>query len=179
MHENVVSWFEETRDQLTSTYGTYLPSVAFVHIPVSASGAFQPFAVNSTTAPGINDDGAFPGQGTPNGVQDERFMKALMDTKNLTAVFSGHQHGDDWCFKWDNQLSGMGLTGNGLDLCFSRHTGYGGYGDWKRGSRQILLSLDSLGSSIETWNRIDDGSFTGLVTLNSTFGKDKYPLVVS
>lgn len=102
-----------------------------------------------------------------------------MDTKNLTAVFSGHQHGDDWCFKWDSQLSGMNLTGNGLDLCFSRHTGYGGYGHRKRGSRQILLSLDSLGTSIETWNRIDDGSLTGSVTLNSTFGKDKYPLVES
>ncbi|KAG8161982.1 hypothetical protein KVR01_007747 [Diaporthe batatas] len=159
--ETVVSWFEEARDQLASTYGAYLPSIAFVHIPVSASGAFQPSAVNSSFAPGINEDGAFPGQGKGNGRQDEPFMKALMDTRNLTA------------------LSVTGLTGNGLNLCFSRRTGYGGYGDWKRGSRQILLSLDSLGSSIETWNRLDDGSVTGLVSLNSTFGKDQYPVVTT
>lgn len=73
----------------------------------------------------------------------------------------------------------MELTGNGLDLCFSRHTGYGGYGNWTRGSRQVLLNLESLGSSIETWNRLADGNVTGEVTLNSTFGKDKYPLVQS
>lgn len=73
----------------------------------------------------------------------------------------------------------MELTGNGLDLCFSRHTGYGGYGNWTRGSRQVLVSLESLGSSIETWNRLDDGNVTGEVTLNSTFGTDEYPLVLS
>ena len=179
MDSSVVSWFEETRDKLANTYGTYLPSIAFFHIPVSASGAFQASAVNSNTAPGINAEGRFSGQGKGKSGKDERFMQALMDTKNLTAAFSGHQHGDDWCFKWDQQLSGMRLTGNGLDLCFSRRTGYGGYGNWKRGSRQIFLSLDSLGSSIETWNHLDDGTVTGSVTLNATFGSDKYTLVKS
>ncbi|KAH8751319.1 Metallo-dependent phosphatase-like protein [Diaporthe sp. PMI_573] len=176
---SVVSWFEETRDKLANTYGTCLPSIAFFHIPVSASGAFQASAVNSNTAPGINAEGRFTGQGKGKSGKDERFMQALMDTKNLTAAFSGHQHGDDWCFKWDQQLSGMRLTGDGLDLCFSRRTGYGGYGNWKRGSRQIFLSLDSLGSSIETWNHLDDGTVTGSVTLNATFGSDKYALVKS
>lgn len=176
---SVVSWFVETSDKLAGTYGTSLPSLAFFHIPVTASAAFQPTAVNSSTAPGINAEGGFSGQGNGKIGKDEQFMQALLNTNNLTAAFSGHQHGEDWCFKWDKQLSGMKLTGNGLDLCFSRRTGYGGYGDWKRGSRQILLSLDSLGSSIQTWNRIEDGSFSGFVTLNATFGKDQYPLVES
>lgn len=174
-----MSWFEKTRDNLANTYGTSLPSLAFFHIPVSASAVFQPSAVNSNTAPGINAEGAFPGQGTSNGDQDGPFMQALLDTKNMTAGFSGHQHGDDWCFKWNKKLSGMKLTGNGLDLCFSRHTGYGGYGDWVRGSRQVFVSLESLGSSIETWNRLADGRVTGSVTLNATFGIDEYPLVQS
>ncbi|KAJ0117531.1 Metallo-dependent phosphatase [Diaporthe amygdali] len=174
---SVVSWFEETRDQLQTTYGTAIPSLAFFHIPVRASAAFQSAAVNSSTAPGINADGQFPGQGSKE--QDTPLMQALLNSKNLTAAFSGHQHGDDWCFKWDKQLSGMNLIGDGLNLCFSRRTGYGGYGDWKRGSRQILVSLESLGNSVETWNRLEDGSVSGEVTLNSTFGTDNYPLVQS
>lgn len=173
----MVSWFEETRDQLDTTYGTAIPSLAFFHIPVRASAAFQSAAVNSSTAPGINADGQFPGQGSNE--QDTPLMQALLNSKHLTAAFSGHQHGDDWCFKWDKQLSGMNLIGDGLNLCFSRRTGYGGYGDWKRGSRQILVSLESLGNSVETWNRLEDGSVSGEVTLNSTFGTDIYPLVQS
>ncbi|KAG6354938.1 hypothetical protein INS49_004019 [Diaporthe citri] len=173
---SVVSWFKETRDNLASTYGASLPSLAFFHIPLSASAIFQPSAINSNTSPGIDAEGSFPGQGTSN---DGPFMQALLDTKNLTAAFSGHQHGNDWCFKWDKKLSGMKLTGNGLDLCLSRHTGYGGYGKWTRGSRQILVSLGSLGSSIETWNRLADGRVTGSVTLNATFGTNEYPLVQS
>lgn len=176
---SVVSWLEETRDKLEITYGASLPSIAFFHIPVSASAAFQPDAVNSSTSPGINAEGSFPGQDGSGNDKGGPFLQALLDTKNMTATFSGHQHGDDWCFKWDRQLSGMTLAGNGLDLCFSRHTGYGGYGHWKRGSRQILLSLDSLGSSVETWIRLEDGTVTGAVTLNATFGADKYPVVQS
>lgn len=174
---SVVSWFQETRDQLASTYGASLPSLSFFHIPITASAAFQPSAINSNTSPGINAEGPFPGQGEIMSDQDGPFMQALLSTTNMIAGFSGHQHGDDWCFKWDRQLSGMNLTGNGLDLCFSRHTGYGGYGDWMRGSRQVLVSLESLGQSIETWNRLEDGNVTGLLTLNSTFGTDEYPRV--
>ena len=174
-----MSWFEQTKDNLARTYGTSLPSLAFFHIPVSASAAFQPAAIDSNTAPGINADGAFPGQDMSKTGNGEPFMQALLDTENMMATFSGHQHGDDWCFKWNQTLSGMDLAGNGLDLCFSRRTGYGGYGEWKRGSRQVSVSLDTLGSSIETWNRIEDGSVTGSVTLNATFGADKYPVVDS
>lgn len=174
-----MSWFEETRDSLASTYGASIPSIAFFHIPVRASAAFQPAAVNSSTSPGIDAEGSFPGQGAGKSDKDGPFMQALLGTKNLTAAFSGHQHGDDWCFKRNKKLNGMKLTGNGLDLCFSRRTGYGGYGNWTRGSRQILLSLESLGTSIETWNRLADGSVTGAVTLNTTFGTDEYPVVES
>lgn len=107
-------------------------------------------------------------------------MQALLGTENLLAVFSGHDHGNDWCAKWDGRLEGMTLVGNGVDLCFSRHTGYGGYGSWTRGSRQVKVSLgedseDTVG--IETWTRLEDGSVTGQVTLNATFGEDEYPEV--
>ena len=71
----------------------------------------------------------------------------------------------------------MNLTGNGLNLCFGRHSGYGGYGTWTRGSRQIVLSEATLGKSLETWIRLEDGSISGQVTLNSTYGVDQYPAV--
>ena len=71
----------------------------------------------------------------------------------------------------------MNLTGNGINLCFGRHSGYGGYGTWTRGSRQILLSEETLGNSLETWIRLEDGSISGKVTLNSTYGIDQYPAV--
>lgn len=71
----------------------------------------------------------------------------------------------------------MNLTGNGLDLCFGRHSGYGGYGSWTRGSRQILLDQKTLGNSTETWIRLEDSTVSGRITLNSTYGSDEYPVV--
>lgn len=185
---SVVSWFETTRNTLTATYGRSLPSLAFVHIPVDAFLAFQDTGVDENQEPGINEDVPLAQQGVESGEgssetvftydgQDVQFMQALLDTENLMAVFSGHDHGNDWCFKWDKQLTNMTLTGNGLNLCFSRHTGYGGYGSWTRGSRQILVSLDTLGNSTGTWTRFEDGSAAGAVTLNSSFGSDQYPAV--
>lgn len=187
---DVVTWFTQARDNLTATYNRSVPSLAFVHIPVDAFLAFQNEGVNANQEPGINQDVPLSQQGVQSGEgssetvysydgQDVPFMQALLDTAGLMAVFSGHDHGNDWCFKWNGTLSGMDLAGNGLDLCFSRHTGYGGYGSWTRGSRQVLVSLASLETtnSAETWTRLEDGNVTGAVTLNSTFGTDEYPAV--
>jgi hypothetical protein len=71
----------------------------------------------------------------------------------------------------------MNLTGNGMNLCFDRHTGYGGYGNWMRGSRQILLNEKYLATETETWIRLEDGTISGRVTLNATYGQDQYPVV--
>ncbi|KAG9942889.1 Metallo-dependent phosphatase, partial [Aureobasidium melanogenum] len=187
--QSVVDWFIETRSALEKKHGHVVPSVAFVHIPVNAMAAFQATGVNANREPGINDDdplaqqGSASGQGEVSGTtfsysgQDVPFMQALLDTKGLKAVFSGHDHGDDWCFRWDSKLKGMNLTGNGLDLCFGRHSGYGGYGSWIRGSRQVVLTKGK--EDIETWVRLEDGSISGRVTLNGTYGQDSYPAVRS
>lgn len=71
----------------------------------------------------------------------------------------------------------MNLTGNGLIMCFGRHSGYGGYGSWTRGSRQILLNESTLTTQTESWVRLEDGTISGQVTLNSTYGQDEYPVV--
>lgn len=187
---SVVSWFTSTRAKLTAAHGKSLPSLAFVHIPVDAFLAFQDSGVDANREPGINEDvplsqqGLQSGEGSSDtvytyGGQDVPFMRALLDTEGLMAVFSGHDHGNDWCFRWDAglQVGGVALAGNGVNLCFGRHTGYGGYGSWTRGSRQVMVSLDALGSETETWTRLEDGTTAGAVTLNETYGSDEYPAV--
>ncbi|RAK95319.1 metallophosphoesterase family protein [Aspergillus ibericus CBS 121593] len=187
--ESVVTWFVDTNANLTQQYGKVIPSIAFYHIPVNAMLAFQNQGVNENEEPGINADdpldqqGSASGQGDVSGTvfsyagQDIPFMEALLNTKGLLATFSGHDHGDDWCFKWDSRLPGMNLTGNGLNLCFGRHSGYGGYGSWTRGARQILLDEKTLEKQLATWVRLEDGSLSGSVTLNATYGEDSYPAV--
>lgn len=196
---SVVSWFRNTSATLNTTYGgasaPQIPSLAFVHIPTNASQALQSTypGQNNMTEPGINDDyilagqaqgwnpdgtSANPGSSSAYGGQDVPFMQALVDTPGLLAVFSGHDHGNDWCWRWEGQLPGMSVVGNGIDLCFGRHTGYGGYGTWTRGSRQILLSEELLKQDVvETWVRLETGEISGSVVLNSTYGTDEYPPV--
>lgn len=83
------------------------------------------------------------------------------------------------CFKWDNNTIDQNITGNGLNMCYGRHTGYGGYSDVARGARQILLNESCLESQVETWIRLEDGSISAPVTLNSTYGQDKYGMIFS
>lgn len=77
-----------------------------------------------------------------------------MSCATLQAVFAGHNHGLDWCCPYKN-----------LWLCFARHTGYGGYGDWPRGSR--ILSMTEQPLSIESWIRMEDGTKHSHVILSS------------
>lgn len=69
-------------------------------------------------------------------------------------------------------------------LCFARHTGYGGYGDWDRGARVVQLSFQDLNDdgtfadegemSVETWVRMESGEVITRVMLNETYGNDIY-----
>jgi hypothetical protein len=83
------------------------------------------------------------------------------------------------CFKWDGSLVDHDLTGNGINMCYGRHTGYGGYGDLLRGGRQILLHERSLANNTETWIRLENGSAQSRVTLNTTYGHDHYLAVTN
>ncbi|PLB38326.1 metallophosphoesterase family protein [Aspergillus candidus] len=161
--DSVVHWFTQTRESLQEKYNRTVPSLAFFHIPTYAMRAFQEASVGGPAAPGLNHD-IVKQQGYMPGVQDYReqdyaFMEALLDTDGLIATFSGHDHGNDWCFRWDSQLPYMNLTGNGLHMCYGRRTGYGGYGGWARGGRQIELLLQDEGPPrLDTWVRVQDGT---------------------
>ncbi|RDA95048.1 hypothetical protein CP533_2157 [Ophiocordyceps camponoti-saundersi (nom. inval.)] len=187
---SVVEWFQQTQANLTQQYGRALPSLAFVHIPPYASRALQTErgrrSIDAHRQPGINDDYPLAAQAQgwcPDGRndascgyggQDLPFMKAVSETPGLIGLFSGHDHGNSWCVRWDHQVSGMTVAGKGLNLCFGQRSGYGGYGQWARGGRQLRISHRNT-SEAETWIRLDTGAVVGKVMLNSTFGKDSYP----
>lgn len=130
---SVVNWYQETNAILRQKYQKVIPSLAFVHIPTNASQALQTEAgVDPHHQPGINDDYILAQQAQGwcedgrndaecvYGAQDVPFMRALATMPGLIAVFSGHDHGDTWCYKWDQLLPGMTVEGNGINLCFGQ-----------------------------------------------------------
>ncbi|KAJ4375638.1 hypothetical protein N0V86_007171 [Didymella sp. IMI 355093] len=187
--DKVTSWFTLTRDAVNQQQGRVIPSLAFVHIPPHATRAYQDSKPDAATRPGLNQE-LIGHQGDVCDVNnhcnytgaDTYFMKALVETKGLLGVFSGHDHGVDWCMKWSRDLpNNSPANGNGLNLCFNRHSGYGGYSEWARGGRQIVIDETKLGGDnvVGTWLRLEDGSVSGRVMLNSTYGEDKYPAIVA
>ena len=49
-----------------------------------------------------------------------------------------------------------------------------------RGGRQIVIDEAKLGDNeVDTWIRLEDGSVSGRITLNSTYGTDRYPIVAA
>ncbi|KAH9998569.1 Metallo-dependent phosphatase [Xylariaceae sp. FL0662B] len=186
---SVVDWFLQTNTKLVSAYNRVIPSFAFVHIPTFASVMLQEEGVDPSKEPGINDDrpvnpqaegwcsdGRNDGSCTY-GEQDVPFMQAISSVPGLMALFSGHDHGNTWCYKWDRLLPNMTVAPrNAVNLCFGQHTGYGGYGHWERGSRQILVTKSLLENwEADTWIRLESGSVVGSVSLNATYGQDHYP----
>jgi hypothetical protein len=80
--------------------------------------------------------------------------------------------------RWETELPTSPSRGNGVHFCFNRHSGFGGYSNWKRGARQIIIEEDKLRhNEVETWIRLEDGSISGHVYLNATYGSDRYPKV--
>ncbi len=173
----IAAWFVTERTALSLRYGD-LPSLAFVHIPPTAFFTVQnnllPNAgVESTHFPGLNDDVPLAYEGS--GWQDIPFMQALVDTPLLHSVYSGHDHGDAWCGNWP---TGVNDTKNvsAPHVCFCKHTGYGGYGNWNRGARILQLSFGNGKMDVETWVRMENGEVVQRVALNETYGMDVYQL---
>ncbi|OLN81028.1 putative inactive purple acid phosphatase 16-like protein 2 [Colletotrichum chlorophyti] len=189
VHESVVSWFKSTNSDLVKKHNKEIKSLAFVHIPPRASGAVQDKGIDPERQPGINDDKPLShqaqgwcsdgsrGPSCDYGGQDTGFMQAVVDTPGVIAVFSGHDHGNSWCYRWDGDISGLNVKGTGVNLCFGQRSGYGGYGTWVRGSRQLSVTRDKLAKGeLDTWIRLESGDVVGSVTLNSTYGQDRYPV---
>lgn len=183
------TWFQQESARLQTKFDQVIPSLVFVHIPIYASEAFQlSTGVDPNVQPGINDampmaqqaygfcpDGRY-NKDCLYGGQDVPFMQAVATTPGVMALFNAHEHGNTWCYKWDTELTNMTFSGEGVNLCFGQHTGYGGHGDWIRGARQILVNQTKLqDGELDTWIRLEDGDVVGSVSLNATYNKDQYP----
>ncbi|KAH7383497.1 calcineurin-like phosphoesterase [Cadophora sp. MPI-SDFR-AT-0126] len=193
---SIVSWFISESKALTKKYRKIIPSIVFVHIPPSAFLTVQETLLpnvgdESVHFPGLNDDVPLARQG--DGWQDGEFMRALKEVRGVHSVYSGHDHGEAWCANWpggDGRSESKGERGRerGPHLCFCKHSGYGGYGSWKRGARVVKLGFGSgLGGfgggkekememDVETWVRMESGRVVQRVGLNETYGADVYPL---
>ncbi|PVH73763.1 Metallo-dependent phosphatase, partial [Cadophora sp. DSE1049] len=182
---SIVSWFLSESQALTKNYNKVIPSIVFVHIPPSAFLTVQETLLpnagdESRLFPGLNDDVPLARQG--DGWQDREFMRALREVRGVHSVYVGHDHGEGWCANWPEG------KGEGPHLCFCKHSGYGGYGSWKRGARVVNLGFGSeFGRSgggkgekaemeVETWVRMESGKVVQRVGLNETYGVDVYPL---
>jgi hypothetical protein len=136
------AWLSATAAGLAAAFGRALPSLVFVHIPAPEYAAAFPGAPGACS--GLADDGITPTTG------ENDLLAVLRAAGGARAVFTGHDHGNAWCCEFQ-----------ALHLCFGRHTGYGGYGDWDRGAR--ILELDGAnatapgGVGVRTYIRMEDG----------------------
>ncbi|KAI3615490.1 calcineurin-like phosphoesterase [Moniliophthora roreri] len=117
--------------------------------------------------PGLNADELGRGsvQATSEGDsrKDDAFWKALNENvKNLHAVFSGHDHGDEWCAREPVR---------DVIFCFGKHSGYGGYTqpDWEYGVRNVLFSSPDPRKGVETWIRLEQGETRARIILDSNY----------
>ncbi|KAG6166847.1 hypothetical protein E4U35_001335 [Claviceps purpurea] len=187
---SVVRWFQKTNQKLSRAAQRDIPALAFVHIPITAAAALQKDGLDPHKNPGIDHDVPVSHQGMRwcnerkydlGGLRcdkdglDTQFMTALATTPGLRGLFFGHDHGNTWCSKWQSRIPGTDVTAKGINLCYGQHTGYGGYGNWIRGGRQIVVNRQSEDLGIQTHIRLEDGRIVGAVNLNSTLNEDSYP----
>jgi hypothetical protein len=132
VYPDQITWFNQTASDITQTYGP-IPALAFFHIP---STGYEDVYQKSLCF-GMDDDDVTP-QIEPNG------LLSVLAQHGVVWVSVGHDHGNDWCCP-----SPAGPT-----VCYGRHTGYGGYGRWARGSRLTVLKRYSM----TTYVRMENGS---------------------
>lgn len=123
--DSQVSWFRQRSSEST------VPAMAFQHIPTVAHNF-----VENGSCQGFHGDGVAP-IGYDGGILD-----AMEESGRFYFLAVGHNHGNDYCCPYGANAS--------LHLCFGRHSGYGGYGGWDRGSRVYELTLQPQGLK-EEW----------------------------
>ncbi|KAI0077617.1 Metallo-dependent phosphatase [Panus rudis PR-1116 ss-1] len=167
---SVAGWIQRETAKMDAAWGPADDSrgaLAFVHIPPHVIQSLQP-TLNSTKDPGLNAD--LLGEGstqatsdpTDNG-KDQPFWDALnKHVKNLHAVISGHDHGNEWCIREPSK---------DVIFCFDKHAGYGGYSDsdWGHGVRNVVFSSPDPKVGLDTWIRLEDGETRARVKLDKNY----------
>ncbi|XP_019166381.1 PREDICTED: probable inactive purple acid phosphatase 16 isoform X2 [Ipomoea nil] len=141
-------WFNRTSQEVNPD--ARVPELIFWHIPSQEYKHAAPKSVLDKNCVGSMFTEKVAAQEAEMGI-----MKLLEGRSSVMAVFVGHNHGLDWCCPHKN-----------LWLCYARHTGYGGYGNWGRGAR--ILEISHQPFSLKSWIRMEDGSLHSEVVLSSS-----------
>jgi len=158
-----LDWLSRESSALEARYGP-LPGALYAHIPLQEFGQVEP-GQQSTSCNGVSDDSVTPVQAGMN-------LFPLLSKMHISWVFSGHNHGNDWCCRVSLASSTVGnaLKQPDIELCYGRHSGYGGYstpGLHLRGARVFelhpgmakrFLRGQASDSGVESWVRLEDGS---------------------
>ncbi|KII84564.1 hypothetical protein PLICRDRAFT_57545 [Plicaturopsis crispa FD-325 SS-3] len=165
----VAGWIEEETAAMNAAWGPAenRGAVAFVHIPPHAIQAVSE-TLNNATHPGLDDDELGAGSTQASGDaseagKDQPFWDALnANAKNLHAVISGHDHGNEWCAREPTKK---------VIFCFDKHSGYGGYDSptWGHGVRNIVFSTPNPKVGAETWIRLEAGETRAHIVLDSRY----------
>ncbi|KAK1440646.1 hypothetical protein QVD17_06475 [Tagetes erecta] len=140
-------WFQQTSKKLQKI--SKAPGLAYFHIPLPEYAYFDSSNFTGVRQEGISSASVNSG-----------FFTTLVGAGDVKAVFTGHDHINDFCGK---------LTG--IHLCYAGGFGYHAYGKagWSRRARMVVVSLEkgALGEwgavkSIKTWKRLDDESLTAI-----------------
>jgi hypothetical protein len=129
----------EQEQWLLSNSPPHVPSLVFFHIPTPE---YRDPHIGCIGDANENPD-----------IAPSQIMRHFQNTR---AVITGHDHGNSWCCPQDD------LT----YICYARHTGYGGYGNWKRGVRIISLNMSQI-LEIKTWIHMDDDAIEDEIMLSS------------
>ncbi|PHU16694.1 putative inactive purple acid phosphatase 16 [Capsicum chinense] len=145
-------WFNRTSQAINPN--SSVPEIIFWHIPSQAYKTVAPrFDAHR------NCIGSMFAEEVASQEAEMGMMKLLEGRSSVKAVFVGHNHGLDWCCPYKK-----------LWLCYARHTGYGGYGNWSRGAR--ILEITTQRFSLKSRIHMEDGSVHSEVLLSSTASEE-------
>ena len=135
-----VQWFTETVRARRQTHNGSVPALVFVHIPLWEFQNAAKAGGGGSSCFGDHDDGITPT------TTNTGLFAALDEAPEVEAVFVGHDHCNDFCCQFGKRA---------VDLCFGRHSGYGGYSceGYGTGSRVVTFHGDT--GALETHVRMN------------------------
>ena len=123
------------------------PGLAYFHIPLPEFASFD-----SSNFTGVKQEGI------SSATVNSGFFTTMLEAGDVKAVFTGHDHINDFCGKLIN-----------INLCYAGGFGYHAYGKagWARRARVVLATLEKREQGgwgevkfIKTWKRLDDKHLT-------------------
>lgn len=162
---NQLDWYMQQRQQ-SSLDNTFIPAVAFQHIPTQEFGNYWKTPADNTNGRAAAVCSGFHGEPQIAPLENDPHGEIQFLQRNdpsLLFLAVGHNHGNSYCCpavssSSSNQTNNTN-NNNSLHLCFGRHSGYGGYGSWERGARMFELSVSddylstttTLSGGVVTW----------------------------